>query len=402
MPQYKYKARDSGGRLLEGVLEVENEKAIIANLRSKGLVVISIEVQKKKGSLFGERKKSIKLGDVVVFARQLSTMVNAGLPLVQSLHILTEQSDNPSFKKILREIEQNVETGSNLSDAMAKFPAIFSELFINLVRAGEASGMLDEILNRLAAYLESINNLIRKVRSALVYPIAVSIMAVLVVIVLMVKVVPTFKSIFADFKADLPLPTTILIAISELMQKYFLVGIGLLIILGFVVRRYLRTEKGRLRFDSIKLNMYVFGPILRKVAISKFTRTLSTLVKSGVPILTSLDIVGKTSGNVVIEKAVIDVRNSIREGESIAQPLSKCGVFPHMVVQMIRVGEETGSLEDMLGKISDFYDEQVDAAVAGLTSIIEPILIAFLGLVIGAIVIAMFMPIFKMATVISG
>jgi type IV pilus assembly protein PilC len=401
MPQYKYKARDSGGRLLEGTLEAENEKGIISNLRSKGLVVINISLQKKKIALLGERKKKVKLGDIVIFARQLATMVNAGLPLVQSLHILTEQTENLSFQKILRDIEQNVETGSNLSDAMGKYPAVFSVLFVNLVRAGEASGMLDEILNRLASYLEAISNLIRKIRSAMVYPIAVSIMAVVIVVVLMVKVVPTFKSIFADFGAQLPLPTMILVGISEIMQKYFLAGVAMLIALFFAFGKYARTEKGRYRFDSFKLKMKVFGPLLRKVAISKFTRTLATLVKSGVPILTSLEIVGKTSGNVVIEKAVIEVRDSIREGESIAQPLAKSGVFPHMVVQMIRVGEETGSLENMLGKISDFYDEQVDAAVAGLTSIIEPILIAFLGVVIGAIVIAMFMPIFQMTTIIA-
>lgn len=401
MPHYKYRARGGTGGIIEGILEAENEKAIISNLRSKGLIIISLEPVKKKKSLFGEKKKKIKLNDVVVFARQLATMVNAGLPLVQSLNILAEQTENPSLRKILREIEQNVETGSNLSDAMAKFPGVFSELFINLVRAGEASGMLDDILDRVASYLESMDNLIRKVRSAMVYPIAVSVMAVVIVIVLMVKVVPTFKSIFADFQAQLPLPTLILIGVSEAMQKYFLLGIGIIMVLFFAFRRYIRTEKGRLRFDTLKLNIYVFGPILRKVAISKFTRTFSTLVKSGVPILTALDIVGKTSGNVVIENAVKEVRESIREGESIAEPLSKCGVFPHMVVQMIRVGEETGSLEGMLGKISDFYDAQVNAAVAGLTSIIEPILIAFLGIVIGAIVIAMFMPIFKMTTIIG-
>ena len=402
MPEYKYKARDSRGGTVEGILEAENEKAIITNLRSKGLVIINLELQKKKKSLLGPGKKKIKLGDTVIFARQLATMVNAGLPLVQSLHILTEQMDNPSFKVILRDIEQRVETGSNLSDALAKFPAVFSELFVNLVRAGEASGMLDEILNRLATYLESMNNLIRKVRSAMVYPLAVSVMAVLIVIVLMVKVIPTFKGIFADFQAQLPLPTMILIAISDAMQKYFLVGFGIMVAGFFLLRRYLRTEKGKLQFDTLKLKMYVFGPLFCKVAVSKFTRTLSTLVKSGVPILTSLEIVGKTSGNVVIEKAITEVKNSIREGESIAQPLAKCGVFPPMVVQMIRVGEETGSLEDMLSKISDFYDEQVNAAVAGLTSIIEPILIAFLGIVIGSIVIAMFMPIFKMTTIIGA
>lgn len=402
MPEFKYKARDSRGGGVEGLLEAENEKAIITNLRSKGLVIIKLELQKKKKSIFGPGKKKIKLADTVVFARQLSTMVNAGLPLVQSLHILTEQMDNPSFKVILRDIEQKVETGSNLSDAMGKYSTIFSDLFVNLVRAGEASGMLDEILNRLAAYLESINNLTRKIRSAMVYPIAVSIMAMLVIVVLMVKVIPTFKGIFADFQAKLPLPTMILIAISEAMQKYFLVGIGLAVAAFFLLRRYLKTEKGRFQFDNLKLHMYVFGPLFCKVAVSKFTRTLSTLVKSGVPILTSLEIVAKTSGNVIIEKAINEVKNSIREGESIAQPLAKCGVFPHMVVQMIRVGEETGSLEDMLSKISDFYDEQVNAAVAGLTSIIEPILIAFLGLVIGSIVIAMFMPIFKMTTIIGA
>lgn len=402
MPQYKYRGREAGGKTAEGILEAENEKAVINNLRSKGLIVTSIEAQKKKTSFLAAKTKKVKLGDVVVFSRQLATMVNAGLPLVQSLHILAEQTENAGLKKVLQNIEQNVETGSSFSDAMAKFPAVFSELFVNLVRAGEASGMLDEILNRVATYLEAMNSLIRKVRSALVYPVAVSVMAVAIVIVLLVKVVPTFKSIFADFQADLPLPTVILIGLSEGLQKYFFAVAGLAVITYFLFRRYVRTEKGRFKFDNFKLNMYVFGPILRKVAISKFTRTFSTLVKSGVPILTSLEIVGKTSGNVVIEKAVINVRDSIREGESIAQPLGKCGVFPHMVVQMIRVGEETGSLEDMLGKISDFYDDQVDAAVAGLTSIIEPILIAFLGVVIGAIVIAMFMPIFKMTTIITG
>ncbi|MBI3007920.1 MAG: type II secretion system F family protein [Candidatus Omnitrophica bacterium] len=403
MPVYTYKAKDISGKTIQATLEAQGQAFVVDAIRKKGLTIISIEesVEKKKKGISFAVKKKIKVDDLVVFARQLATMIDAGIPLVQGLDILSEQIEHKEFRNIVSRVRNDVETGSTLSEAIGRHPKVFSQLFINMVKAGESSGMLDDIMDRLAGYLEKSSALQRKISSALVYPAVVICMAFLITLILLLKVIPTFKEIFAGFGAKLPAPTLVLITISDALRSYFLLLLGVAVVLGFLISRYVRTEKGRLKYDQLMLDLPVFGILFKKVAVSKFTRTLSTLIKSGVSILAALEIVGKTAGNKVVENAVTDVRASIREGENIATPLAKSGVFPPMVVRMISVGEQTGELEKMLEKISDFYDEQVDSAVAGLTSMIEPLIIAFLGIVIGSIVIAMFMPIFKMSDIVN-
>ncbi len=403
MPHFKYVAKDSSGKGISGVLEANDRTALIGKLREKDLIIVSISETKstprRTGKTFSGR--SIKLDEIVIFSRQLATMVDAGIPLVNALDILGEQMENKTFADVVKKVRDDVETGSSLSDALAKHERLFSSLFVNMVKAGETSGMLDEILERLANYLEKTSNLQRKVKSALIYPSVITVMALAITAVLLLKVIPVFKEIFAGFGAELPRPTQILINVSDFFRRYFLVMVGITVggIVG--VAHYAKTERGRLRIDTFKLKVPIFGILMRKVAISKFTRTLSTLVRSGVPILSSLEIVGKTAGNRLVETAVNNVRASIKEGENIADPLAKSGVFPPMVVRMVSVGEQAGELEKMLGKIADFYDAQVDAAISGLTSMIEPLIIAFLGIVIGAIVICMFLPIFKISTIIN-
>jgi type IV pilus assembly protein PilC len=403
MPLFKYVAKNEEGKTLTGTLEATDRDGLVSKLREKDLIIVSVNEAKEKakagGALFSRR--SIGLDDIVVFSRQLATMVDAGIPLVSALDILGEQVGNKTFSDIILRVRDDVETGSSLSDALSRHQRTFSTLFVNMVRAGESSGMLDEILDRLANYLEKTSNLQKKVRSALIYPAVITVMAFVITAILLLKVIPVFKEIFMGFGAALPTPTQILINVSDFLTKYFFFAVGTLIVLGFVFLRYIKTEKGRLRFDSLILKMPIIGLLLRKVAVSKFTRTLSTLVRSGVPILNSLEIVGKTAGNKLIEQAVVRVHTSIKEGENIAEPLAKSGVFPPMVVRMVSVGEQTGELEKMLSKIADFYDAQVDAAISGLTSIIEPLIIAFLGIVIGTIVICMFLPIFKISQVIT-
>src|SRR3989338_8510638 len=405
MPSFRYAAKDANGRAVAGVLESSDEQALANLLRQQQLIIISIrpEAQKAKFSLthlgFGGR---IKLPELVLFSRQFATMIDSGIPLVQALEILTDQIEHPRFKKIIGEIKKDVSTGSTFHEALAKHPQAFSPLFVNMAKAGESSGALDDIMERLASYLEKTDSLVRKVRSALIYPIVVSVMAVLITLVLMLKVVPVFKSIFADFGGKLPLPTTILLATSDFLIQYFFIWSGLLAVGIFLLVRFFRTEIGATLLDNYKLTMPIFGTIFRKVAVSKFSRTLATLVKSGVPILSALEIVSKTAGNRVIEKAVNNVRVSIREGESISEPLMKSKVFQPLVVRMISVGEKTGELEKMLSKIADFYDDQVDATVSGITSLIEPLVISFLGIIIGTIVICMFLPIFKLSTLVGA
>lgn len=401
MPLYRYRAKDSGGRTLSSTLEAESEKELVSLLRGKGLIVISLTEKRGRPRLRKGRRGKVKPDDLVVFSRQLATMVDAGLPLIQGLNVLNEQMENRTFKAVGKDVEKDIEGGANLSDALAKHPQVFSSLFVNLVRAGEASGMLDEILDRIASYLEEATALKRKVRAALIYPAVIMAVAILLVLFMMIVVVPSFEEIFAGFGGKLPLPTQLLIDFSKWIRKAFifiLVGGGVAI---YFFRRYLRTDVGRLRWDRFTFSLPVFGPLLRKVAISKFSRTLSTLLKSGVPILGALELVAKTAGNKVVEQALDGVRSSIREGESVAEPLEESGVFPPMVVRMISVGEQTGALEEMLGKIADFYDDQVNTAVVGLTSMIEPFIIVFLGLIIGAVVTAMFLPIFKMGELLQ-
>ncbi len=400
MPNFRYVAKEQDGRTVSGVLEYSERALLIDTLRKKGLIIISVqEIKRVKARLGGQ--KGIKLEDLVVFSRQLATMVDSGIPLLQALDILWDQIEKPAFKKIIGRVRDEVETGVSFSEALGKHPIVFSHLYINMVRAGESSGMLDDILDRLAGYLEKASALQRKVRSSLIYPAVVVSMAILITLVLLLKVIPTFKGIFDMLGGTLPLPTRILIGISDLIRHMFVYIVALTFLFFFAFGRYIRTEKGRAGFDRALLKLPVFGQLFRKVAIAKFTRTFSTLIRSGVPILLSLEIVGKTSGNKVIEDAVEKVRLGIREGEKIAEPLGRSGVFPPMVVRMIYVGEQTGELEKMLTKIADFYDDQVDAAVSGLTSLIEPLIICFLGIVIGGIVIAMFLPIFKLTEIIS-
>ncbi|MDO8536153.1 MAG: type II secretion system F family protein [Candidatus Omnitrophota bacterium] len=404
MPNFKYSAKDNSGKTISGTFEAVDYAAAIDMLRKKNLVIVSVKEAAAKLNIsnisFG--KKKIKIDDLVVFSRQLATMVDAGIPLVGALDILGDQIENKAFGDTIIKIRNDVETGSSLSDAIAKHKKIFSPLFVNMVKAGESSGMLDEILDRLATYMEKTSSLQKKIKSALIYPAVVSTMALGITLLLLLKVIPVFKNIFSGFGAELPKPTMVLIFISDSLQKYFPYICVVVAVLVFLVARYVKTDKGKLRYDSLLLKMPIFGVLLTKVAISKFTRTLSTLIKSGVPILNSLEIVGKTAGNRAVEVAVETVKNNVREGESIAEPLARSKIFPSMVVRMVSVGEQSGELEKMLSKIADFYDEQVDAAVSGLTSLIEPLIIAFLGIVIGTIVICMFLPIFKITSVVAG
>jgi type IV pilus assembly protein PilC len=401
MPTFKYTAKESTGKTVSGILDYSDRALLIDALRKKGLIIISIEEASKAKRKIIYTRGNVKLEDIVIFSRQLATMVDSGIPLVQAFDILCEQIEKPNFKNILAKIRDDIETGSSLSDALSRHPAIFSTLYINMVKAGESSGALDDILDRLATYLEKTSALQRKVKSSLVYPTVVVTMAFLITLVMLLKVIPTFKGIFAMLGGTLPLPTRILIFVSDTIRQMFLYVVIIAGIIVAALRWYIRTPKGREAFDTMLLKMPVLGQLFRKVAVAKFTKTLATLVKSGVPILVSLEIVGKTAGNMVIEKAVEVVRTGIKEGENIAGPLAKSGAFPPMVVRMIHVGEQTGELEKMLSKISDFYEDQVDAAVSGLTSLIEPLIIAFLGIVIGGIVIAMFLPVFKLTEIIS-
>lgn len=403
MPNFKYVAKEHDGKTMTGTLESKDRDSVVDILRKKDLIIISVDETSPrfKFSFSSLTKKKVRLDDLVLFARQLATMVDAGIPLVAALDILGEQIDNKTFAAVIMTVRNDVETGLSLSDALAKHKKIFSALFVNMVKAGESSGMLDDILDRLAEYLEKTSSLQRKVSAALVYPAIVSAMALAITLLLLLKVIPVFKTIFEGFGASLPMPTMVLITVSNFLQQYFLLIASASIAGLFLMKRYISTEKGRLQFDGFLLKMPVFGILFRKVAISKFARTLSTLIKSGVAILSALEIVGKTSGNKVIEVAIENVRVNVREGENISEPLAKAKVFPPMVTRMVSVGEQTGELEKMLSKIADFYDEQVDASVTALTSMIEPLIIAFLGIVIGGIVICMFLPIFRVTTIMG-
>ncbi len=405
MPTFRYTAKDRTGKTMNGVIEAPDEKTLSANLRKQTLIPISIQQEKKKETAQGKQRfgrGKVKAAELVIFSRQLATMLDSGIPLVQAMEILEDQIETATFKKVISDVRKDVTSGTSFHEALAKHKNVFSPLFVNMAKAGEASGALEEIMDRLALYLEKSDALGHKVRSAMNYPIVVTCMAIGITTLMLVKVVPVFKQMFSDFGAKLPLPTLILVAVSEFLIKTIIFWVAGIVIGIFLFKRYIKTEKGRHVFHTFLLRVPVFGVILQKVAVAKFTRTLATLLKSGVPILQALDIVGKSSDNSVVERSVVTVCNGIREGENITDPLQRTKVFPPLVVRMISVGEQTGELEKMLNKIADFYDEQVNAAVSGLTSLIEPLIIAFLGVVIGGIVICMFLPIFKLATVVSG
>lgn len=404
-PKFTYTAKDKTGRTVKGDIESPDKDQALNVLRGRGLLILKLE-QKRKGMSFADLLKAstgqkVTMDELVVFTRLLATMTGAGLTIVNAIDTLAEQVDNIGFKKVLRDVQGSVNTGTSLSDAMSRHKTVFSGFFVNMIRAGESSGMLDDVLDRVATYMEKTSALQKKVKSAMIYPTVVTGMAVGITLLMILKVIPVFKDIFSGFGAALPGPTQFLINLSDGMRRYFWLWASGAVVVTLIIRWHLRTEKGRMLMDGIKLKLPVFGPLLKKVSISKFTRTLSTLVRSGVPILFALEIVAKTAGNLVVEKAINRVKDSVREGESIATPLEKSGLFPPIVTRMISVGEKSGELEKMLTKIADFFDEQVDTTVDGMTSLIEPLIIAFLGIVIGGIVICMFLPIFKLSTIIN-
>jgi type IV pilus assembly protein PilC len=402
MPIFVWKAETKKGDTKKGEMDAADEAVVKGQLRRQGY--IAINVKKKPKDLLEYlpfQKQKVPEKDVVVFARIFSTMINAGLPLIQCLDLLGKQEQNKAFAKVIGSIKEEIEGGSTLTDALKKFPKVFDDLFVNLVAAGESGGILDVILQRLSGYMEKSMKLKNKVKGAMTYPISVLVISIGVMAILLLKVIPVFKKMFEGMGSALPGPTQLIVDASQFTQTYFLhMGIGLAVI-AYAFKRYYATEKGRLVTDGLVLKSPVFGPLLKKVAIAKFTRTLSTMMTSGVPILEGLSIVSRTSGNKVIEIALMKTRKSISEGKTIAEPLMETDIFPPMVGQMIAVGEATGALDTMLSKIADFYDEEVDTAVGAMTALLEPIMMVFLGGLVGGMIIAMYLPIFQMAATVG-
>lgn len=397
MATYAWEGRTRTGDVRRGTIEAETEEMVLARLKADQITVTSV---KKQGSLLDRLPvgSGVSEKDLVVFTRQFSTMIDAGLPLVQCLDILANQAENKKFSKVLFDVKHHVESGATFSDALKRHPRVFDELYVNLIAAGEVGGILDTILQRLGNYIEKAMKLKRQVKGAMVYPIAILCVAVLVVIVLLTKVIPVFQNMFKEFKGGaLPAPTQFVINLSEGFKRNWYLFFGGAVALAFVFTTMLRTEKGREGFDRFILKLPVIGDVIRKVVVARFTRTLGTLLSSGVPILDSLDIVAKTAGNVVVKKAILHARTKISEGKDLAGPLAETRVFPPMVVQMIGVGEQTGAMDAMLQKIADFYEDEVDVAVAALTSLLEPVMMVFLGTIVGGLIIAMYLPIFELA-----
>ncbi len=406
MAKFRWEARGRTGSVQKGVMDAPSRDMVEAQLKKFGFSGISIKEEGKGLSMEikipGLGGKKVQTKEIVVFTRQFATMIDSGLPLVQCLEILSSQQVNKTFREVLVKFKESVEGGSTFADALARHPKVFDDLFVNLVAAGEVGGILDTILNRLASYTEKAMKLKKQIKGAMVYPSTVMSIAILVVGVIMIFVIPTFAKMFADFGGDLPAPTKFVIALSNFLVKYIIVIIAAAVGIFLLFKKYYATEKGRKMIDRLALRAPIFGLLIRKVAVAKFTRTLGTLVSSGVPILDGLDIVAKTAGNKVVEEAIMKVRQSISEGKTIAEPLQQSGVFPPMVVQMISVGEATGAMDAMLSKIADFYDDEVDDAVAAMTAMLEPMLMVFLGVVVGGLVIAMYLPIFKIAGTVAG
>ena len=395
MPTFEWKGRGRNGQDQTGVLVADSKDAVIAMMRRQQVVVTAVKEKGKEIALpkFGGK---VPAQLVAIFTRQFSVMIDAGLPLVQCLEILGSQQEHKSFKRSLIQVRQDVEAGSSLADAMRKHPKTFNDLYTNMVAAGEAGGILDTILQRLAAYIEKAVKLNSQVKSAMIYPVAVISIAVIVVTIILWKVIPVFASLFAGLGAELPLPTRVVIALSHFIGDWWWAIGGGIAITVFGLKRYHDTYNGKRVLDGALLKAPIFGMLLRKIAVARFCRTLSTLTSSGVPILDGLQITAKTAGNSVVEDAIMATRKSVEEGKTISEPLGDTEVFPSMVIQMIAVGEQTGALDTMLSKIADFYEDEVDLAVAGLMKLLEPVLIAFLGVAIGGIVIAMYMPMFSL------
>jgi type IV pilus assembly protein PilC len=405
---FEYKVRDKAGQVQSGEIEGQSSAAVVKTLRERGLVPLAVE-QKKSSALSMEIKipgfsGKVKVRDIALFSRQFSTMVNSGLSLIRSLTVLVDQTVNPALKEIITEVKRDVEQGISLSAAMEKHPKAFNRLYVAMVRAGEIGGVLDETLNRLADMMEAAVALRSKVKAAMAYPVVVFSMVILITVGMIIFVVPMFENMYSeigDGTAKLPLPTQILVGLSKILETW---GLALLAGIGgsvFAFRRWTATDSGRMAWDAIKLRMPVFGKLIHKTAIARFSRTMSVLSRTGVPILQAIDIVSETAGNAVIGKALSDLKDSIREGESLSEPLARHDVFPPMVVQMMAVGEETGALDTMLAKVADFYEREVDDAVNALTSLIEPMLIITMGITVGGILISLYLPIFNVSSLLQ-
>ncbi len=402
MPMFEYTARNAAnGQIQKGQLDVPSQTEVNNYLRKNRLILVSVREAPKQIKFTLPGAQRIKTRDIVIFTRQFATMINAGLPLVQSLNILAQQTENKSLAEVTRAVVYDVESGNTLADAFSKHPRAFSDLYVNMVAAGEAGGILDTILLRLATFLEKNDALMRKVKGAMVYPGVIISVAGIAIAILLIFVIPVFQTMFASVSMELPLPTRIVIGMSDLLIGYWWAILGVIGLAIFGIRRYYGSTSGRKNIDSLLLKSPVLGDLLRKSAVSRFTRTLGTLISSGVSILEGLEITAKTAGNMVIHDAVMASRQSIAGGETIAAPLEKSKVFPPMVISMIAVGEQTGGLDEMLTKIADFYDEEVDVAVSALLSLMEPMMIVVLGVVVGGMVVAMYLPIFDMMNTVQ-
>jgi type IV pilus assembly protein PilC len=402
MAVFRYSAKDPTGRIITGVIEADNDAVVVDRLRDMGFFITSLERTAERRDILETLQGLFGIGlkDLAIFSRQFATMVNSGLSLVRTLSILEQQTSNKRLRQIVAQVRQDVEAGRPLSDAMGRHPAAFSSLYVNMVKAGETGGVLDEVLERVATYLEKEQALRSKIRAAMVYPILLTVAALGGLFFMTIVILPQFETLFRELGGSgaLPLPTQVAMGVSVAIRRFWYVFFAVVAALVWATRRYLRTPAGRARYDRLKLRLPVLGELNRKIVVARFTRTLGTLIASGVPIMQALEVVARAIDNVVIGEAVDAVRSSIREGQSIAIPLQFSGIFPPMVVQMTRVGEETGALEQMLQKVADFYDVEVEATVQSLTSLLEPVLIIFMGVVVGAMVISLYLPIFNLAT----
>jgi type IV pilus assembly protein PilC len=401
MPSFVYKGRTRAGQLQEGVLVADSQAQAVADLRRRQIQVTTIREKGREIKLIPRLPRGISRKRVAIFTRQFSVMLDAGLPLVQCLEILAEQEENRTFQGVIHAVRSDVESGSSLADAMRKHPKAFDALYVNMVAAGEAGGILDVILQRLSTYIEKAVKLTGQVKSAMIYPVAVIVIACFVVFIILWKVIPVFAQLFAGLGGELPFITRVVVGASNFVGRFFPLIVGVFIAGGFAIGRYHRTYRGRRIIDGALLKIPVIGMLLRKIAVARFCRTLATLTSSGVPILDGLEITAKTAGNAIIEDAIMAVRKSVEEGKTVSEPLAETKVFPAMVVQMINVGEQTGALDQMLSKIADFYEEEVDTAVAGLMKLIEPLMITVLGAIIGTIVTAMYLPLYDVLSKIG-
>jgi len=399
---FMWKGRTPAGEVLSGELAAEDKQELISQLRKRRILITSVTPKTTAHKEIHLRRPQVTTRDQGVFTRQLATMINAGLPLVQCLNILGQQHDNPYFRRVILEVMNGVESGATLAEAMARHPRVFNKLYVNMVDAGEKGGMLVTIFQRLAVYLEKAEALKRKVKGALTYPAIVLFVAVGATTFMLLFIIPTFAKMFTDFGGTLPLPTQVVLGLSGVLQHWWWAMAGSIAGAVCGLRVYYRTPAGRMALDRLMLRLPILGSVVRRAAVARFTRTLGTLISSGVPILDGLDMTARTAGNAVVEAAILETRGSISEGNTIAEPLRACAVFPPMVVQMIAVGEQTGALDEMLAKIADFYDDEVDAAVEQLTSVIEPAMIIIMGVVVGGMLVAMYLPMFKLVTVISA